>query len=100
MGIEKAQSGLSSQGTKGLNSIQLPSFERKLPELKDWKAGIDVNFMSHNICVDLQEKAGPSSQINFYKHDKNARQDNNIIPMFHGWKTKQVSQMRFGSTQE
>ncbi|CDW82218.1 UNKNOWN [Stylonychia lemnae] len=48
----------------------------------------------------LKEKAGQSCQIDFYNNDKIIRNDSQTVQMFHGWKSKQISNIRFKNTQE
>lgn len=53
-------------------------------------------FGMHNI--DLQDKAGPSSQLDFYTNERTVRNDSKIVAMHHGWTSKKVSEVRFRDT--
>ena len=48
--------------------------------------------------VDRKQKAGQSSQIDFYPHDTTARDDAKVVEMHHGWNRRQVSEVRFRDT--
>ncbi len=65
---------------------------------RDYQLEITVRIYHINLFIDLKEKGGPSSQIDFYTNELTARKDSRVVAMHHGWTSKKVSEMRFRDT--
>jgi|LauGreDrversion4_2_1035121.scaffolds.fasta_scaffold654363_1 hypothetical protein len=86
--------------TMDRTSTRLRFFKRKTSRLIGELKDIFVTVIFSDSYIDLRDKAGQSSQMDFYLNDTTARDDKTVVTMHHGWTSKKVSEQRFKNTHD
>ena len=92
--------GVEQPGDYGSHfySPEILKQEQKKAERLTLRNNCNLKPSSSYLCLDLQEKAGESAQIDFSSSSRTARKDNKVVEMHHGWTAKKISDVRFRDT--